>query len=110
MEALTRVAKLKYLESGVCDNIADAVEMLLTKKYYPLGSWKEWNDWRVKEWWSWETHDVLHVNEKNLKKIYKSFFAPRKKFMNKLDCIYLMTKAGPILQRPTEHRLPRGAA
>ena len=98
-EAITRVAQMKYLQSGICATIAEAVETLLNKHYFPQNGWKEWHDWRMKTWWCWETHDVLHANTKNLNKIYKSFFAPRKKFMTKQDCIFLMTKASvpPVL-------------
>ena len=63
----------------------------------------EWQEFRDKFWWSIDNHKILLSNLKELKKVYHSFFSPRKKYMNKSDCIDLMTKTLKLI--PDENKV-----
>ena len=102
-EAIMRVADLKYFKSGAAKTYSEAFKMFLTKNFFALGPLAEWQDWREKIWWTYENHQIITANTNALTKIYKSFFAPRKKYMNKADCIDLMTRKTKII--PDENRV-----
>ena len=91
-----RVAELKYYRSGVAKNHPEAFKMLIEKnmKHGPI---QEWQGFRDNNWWTYENHEILQVNQFALTKIYKSFMGPRKKGMSKLDAIELMTKNCKII-------------
>lgn len=92
-----RVADLKYLKSGLTKTYSEAFKMFLDKNCFALGPTKEWQEFRDDNWWSYETHKIVHANMRAFQKIYKSFYAPRKKYMTKEDCIYLMLKQTEIM-------------
>jgi len=77
--------------------------MLIEENCLPYGPLDEWQEFRETHWWKWENHRILTCNMFNLKKVYNSFFAPRKKYMNKADCIDLMTKFTKII--PDENKV-----
>ena len=96
-ESIMRVADLKYLKSGLTKTYSEAFKMFLDKNCFALGPTKEWQEFRDDNWWSYETHKIVHANMRAFQKIYKSFYAPRKKYMTKEDCIYLMLKQTEIM-------------
>ena len=96
-EAVMRVADLKYYKSGLAKTFAEAFQMLLDKNCFQNGMTTQWQEFREEIWWSYETHGIIAANLKHLQKIWKSHWAPRKKFMNKLDCIELMSKRNKII-------------
>ena len=98
-----RVADLKYLKSGLATSFAEAFKMFLDNNCFALGPTKEWQEFRDNTWWCYETHKILQANQRHLTKIYRSHFAPRKKFMTKLDSIDLMTKNTKII--PDENKV-----
>mmetsp|Transcript_30988 Transcript_30988/g.41096 ORF Transcript_30988/g.41096 Transcript_30988/m.41096 type:complete len:227 (+) Transcript_30988:1741-2421(+) len=103
LEALMRVADCKFYQAGVAKNHAEALQMLIEENCLPYGPLDEWQEFRETHWWKWENHRILTCNMFNLKKVYNSFFAPRKKYMNKADCIDLMTKFTKII--PDENKV-----
>ena len=102
-EAIMRIADLKYLKSGLASSYAEAFKMFLDTNCFALGPTKDWQEFRDDIWWCYETHKILHANQRHLNKIYRSHFAPRKKYMNKLDCIELMSKTSKII--PDENKV-----
>ena len=102
-EALMRIAEAKYYHSGQTTTHARALQMLLESNVFPVGLDAEWQGWREKVWWTYANHRIIHANELGLMKIYKSYFAPRKKHMNKNDCIDLMTRDTKII--PDENKV-----
>ena len=98
-----RVADLKYLKSGIATTYAEAFQMFLDKNCFLLGPTKEWQEFRDDVWWCYETHKIITANQRCLNKIYKSFYAPRKKYMNKNDCVELMSKTTKII--PDENKV-----
>ena len=103
LEALMRVADCKFQQPGIAKNHADALRMLIEEHVVPHGPVGEWQEFREKHWWQWEIHRILAANLFNLKKVYSSFFAPRKKYMTKDDCINLCTKFTKII--PAEEKV-----
>ena len=63
----------------------------------------EWQEFRDNIWWTYENHDIIKANDFSLRKIYKSYFEPRKKHMTKLDCIDLMTRYTKVI--PDENKV-----
>ena len=102
-EAIMRVADLKYLKSNIASSYAEAFQMFLDNNCFALGPTTEWQEFRDDIWWCYETHNILQANQRHLVKIYRSFFAPRKKYMNKADCIELMFKKSKII--PDENKV-----
>ena len=102
-EAIMRVADLKYLKSNTATSFAEALKMFLDTNCFALGPTEEWQEFRDNVWWCYETHKILHANQRHLNKVYKSHFAPRKKYMNKMDCVELMSKNNKII--PDENKV-----
>ena len=103
LEALMRVADCKYVQAGITKSHAEALKKLIEENCLPYGPVSDWHEFREKHWWTWENHRIISANMANLKKVYNSFFAPRKKFMNKEDCINLLTKYTKII--PDENKV-----
>jgi len=77
--------------------------MLLDNNCFPFGPVAEWQEFRDNIWWCMETHKVIEANKFGLQKIYKSYWAPRKKHMTKADCVDLMVRLCQII--PDENKV-----
>ena len=83
LEIVVRLAKAKYLETGMTKTFADAVNMLYLQniqKYDRIS--EEWNGWRNKHLYTIQVSDLMEPNLPGLKKLYESFYDPRKKCMD----------------------------
>ena len=98
-----RIADLKYFKSGKAKTYAQAFQMLLDKNCFTNGPVAEWQEFRDNIWWTYETHRVIEANKFGLQKIYKSFFAPRKKHMSIADGIDMMVRLCKII--PDENKV-----
>ena len=58
LEVLVRVARVKYIETGICNRYVDAVKILVEEKImnYP---YPRLTEWRENELWSNEVNDVF---------------------------------------------------
>ena len=63
IEAIMRVAKAKFYDTGLAKTFSKALKMLLDDHCLKFGPTKEWQDFRDKEWWNYETHKILEVNQ-----------------------------------------------
>ena len=98
-----RVAENKFYHPGETSTHAKALSKFLEENCLENGPTTEWQKWREEVWWTWENHRILNANLAGIKKIYNSFFAPRKKFMTKADCIDLMVKTTQLI--PDENKV-----
>lgn len=98
-----RVADAKYLKSGLVKTFAQALKKFLDDNVFKYGPTNLWQGFRDTTWWNYENHEVLLANQKEITKVYKSHWAPRKKFMNKTDCLDLMIRVTKIM--PDEKNL-----
>lgn len=92
LELLVRVAKGKYLDPGHAETVHEAFSMLMKETILPNYVWEPWEDFRVQQLWTLECDDVFVANHLGLTKLQKSYWAPRKKFMNKEAAIRLFTQ------------------
>ena len=98
-----RIAERKFYQSGECKTHGKALERFLKENVLAHGPCEEWKDWRTNVWWTYENHKILHINLPGLKKLYQSYFKPRHKFMDKNDCIDLMTRYSKLI--PDENKV-----
>lgn len=87
-----RLAKAKYLDSGVEKTYVSAVEKLILEQIIGQDFTEEWQGFRDKELWTMTIHDMLEPNIPGLRKVYEAHFAPRKKFMDMSDVVDVLTR------------------
>lgn len=70
-EIIVRIADEKYKKSHICDNLPDAVEMLITENILRNSNFViPWHRWRVIDLWSLKVDDLYKANLDTLKLIY----------------------------------------
>jgi len=96
LEALIRVAKAKYVETGIEKRLDVALEKLvegLIKPNWPADRWQKLRD---KKFWNNEVNDILQVNLEGLKMLHRKFWdlkaLPKKKFMLLKECESLLVE------------------
>ena len=57
-EAVMRVAKTRFLDSGQAADYAEALQKFLDIYAFKSGPTNEWQEWRDNVWWSYETHSI----------------------------------------------------
>ena len=68
------MARTKFLEKGICKDIPESLEKLLTEYLIPNSPCKfEWQYWREEELWNLEVDDLLKANLNGLKALYHKF-------------------------------------
>lgn len=73
-EFLVRVAKFKFLESGICTSFTESWKMLYNNHIKPnLDKFQEWQPFRKRELWTLDVNDVLQVNLDGLKCVYQHY-------------------------------------
>lgn len=70
-ELFCRIAKEKYLNQKECETFTEAITMLTEKHVIPYSQYKELQDWRDSQLWTIEVNDILHINQDNIKAVYK---------------------------------------
>ena len=66
--------------------------MLLEDHIFPNIDLTSWHDWRKKELWTLEINDLLEANKQGLRKLYKSYYTSKKKYMTFQDAKLFATK------------------
>ena len=66
--------------------------MLTEKNVIPYSQYKELQDWRDSQLWTIEVNDILHINQDNIKAVYKLQVKFPNTSMTKQDAIDLYTK------------------
>lgn len=95
-EILLRMANAKYRETGICASHSEALEKLLKENVFQNYKIHPWQEFRDKELWTVDVNDVLEANLDGLRKVYSSFFDPRKKYMTMQDSLDLMIRNTPL--------------
>ena len=84
-------------------SVPEALSMLMSKhitKYDENAD--EWQGWRVNLLYTMAVNDTMEPNKANLRKLYESFYEPRKKYVDVRDCVDLfMTKT--VILTKEEH-------
>lgn len=71
LEILVRLAKFKFLESGIWSTLADAVELMITENYIQNSDFgMTWSEWRVNELWNISIDDLFHANIASLRALF----------------------------------------
>ena len=58
LEAVMRVAKTRFLDSGQAADYGEALQKFLDMYAFKSGPTSEWQEWRDNVWWSYETHSI----------------------------------------------------
>jgi hypothetical protein len=73
IEAIIRIAKAKYLDTGLCKKLTEGIEKIidLVKLNY---KWSDPHETRKKVFWTTEVNDLLGYNLDGLQKVYSNFY------------------------------------
>jgi len=93
LEFLVRVAKFKFLESGMCTNFTESWKMLYNNHIKPNSqNISEWQPFRKRDLWTLDVNDVLQVNLEGLKIVHQHYITPTQKYMSLKDALNLCMK------------------
>ena len=92
LEVLVRLAKAKFIETGVEKSFSSATARLIREHVKKYDVPEEWQGFRDAELWTIQINDMLEPNIPALRRIYESYFEPRKRFMSLDDAICLFTR------------------
>lgn len=73
MEAIGRIAILKYFNTGRCCTEAEAVQKLLEEHILPLEGRDEWQEFRDHQLYTHEVDAVFRSNMDGLRKVFTYF-------------------------------------
>lgn len=73
IEAIIRIAKAKFLDTGLCKKLTEAIEKIieLVKFNYRCN---DPHSTRKKLFWTTEVNDLLGINLDGLQKVYSGFY------------------------------------
>ena len=92
-EILLRLVGARFKDPAITATYSEGLEKLMPM----LVQKHDWQEFREQKLWTLEVNDVLEANLEGLKKVYKSFFEPKKSFMNFKDGINLFSKDAVFL-------------
>lgn len=70
LEVLVRIAKVIYVDTGICTTYTAALESLfnaITPNFHPFQTWQRW---REEELWTNECNQILEANQWGLRRLY----------------------------------------
>lgn len=97
LEIVVRLGKCKYMETGIEKTFSKAAERVIKQNMKKFDETEEWQGFRDDVLWKIPVHDLLEPNIPGLRKVYESFFEPRKRYMNMKDCVDLFTNNTDLL-------------
>jgi len=71
IESVVRIAKHKYFDTKIADNMQHACEMLIEQHFKKYMKLPMWQDFRDRELWTLGVNDVFHFNQTGLNKLWK---------------------------------------
>ena len=87
LEILVRLADIKFIQTKQIKTYPDAtrkiIEDFIIKNFHPTEPWQEFRD---KELWTLDVHDLFKANTQRLEVIYRSFLSGVHKAMDLKDC------------------------
>mmetsp|Transcript_38450 Transcript_38450/g.36803 ORF Transcript_38450/g.36803 Transcript_38450/m.36803 type:complete len:190 (-) Transcript_38450:301-870(-) len=86
-ESLVRIAGAKYKDNGLAVNYITSLRFLLSHSILPNANIGLWQQWRETKLWTLEINDIFEANLDSVKKLYRHYFTPKKKFMDLQDAI-----------------------
>jgi len=92
LEVIVRLAKAKFIETGVEKSFSSATARLIREHIKKYDVPEDWQGFRDAELWTIQINDIMEPNIPGLRHIYESYFEPRKRFMSRDDALYLFTK------------------
>jgi len=97
VEIIVRLAKAKYIDTGNTKSYSEALKKLIQNHILKHDSSDPWQMFREKKLWTVPVNDLMEPNVPALKKLYESYFEPRKKSMSIDDTISLFMKDTGLL-------------
>lgn len=87
VEIIARIAQSKYTNQQRTSTTAEAVEKLMKEVILPKYQWEPWQEYRNEVCYTLEVNDILQANFEGIKGLVEHYYAPRKHYMSKKDCI-----------------------
>lgn len=102
IEALIRIAKAKYKDTGACETLDEALNNLIEKNIKPSWGDSLWHQTRVTKFWTCEINDLLEANIEGIKRVFTLFWdlkaVNKKKWMEIREADYFLTQSMPDLK------------
>lgn len=93
IEVLMRVAKQKFVDTQIIKKMDEAIVSLIDNYIVKnIGDLEKWQKLRQELFWTLPVNDILFANLKELRSIYNFYLKREKKWMDKNECIEMMTK------------------
>ena len=81
LEVICRLANDKYIKPKINENYSEALQMILDLIFKTDKLGDQWQGFRKKLLYTTAVNDLLEPNISNLKKLYETYFEPRKRHM-----------------------------
>jgi hypothetical protein len=97
LEAIVRLANMKFLETKLEKSYSEAVQRLITEHIIMRDYTEEWHEFRVQKLWKEAPNDLLEANLPGLKKVYESYLTSRSRVMAMADMVTLYLRQTELL-------------
>ncbi len=74
LEVIVRIAKAKYIETGLTKSYPDAIQLLMDNNILKFDQSEGWQKIREEKIWTVQVNDLLEANIPALRKVYESYF------------------------------------
>lgn len=100
LELVVRLAKLKFFDTRVADNMADACKMLVENHFRRHFREPQWQTFRDRELWTLDVNDVFAVNLHSLQRLWQHYHKFDKGWMDLQDVTGLCLSQIPDFRIP----------